>query len=226
MPYRRARNHPRYRPDIIVEEVERLHCEEFLSTSQIAEIFQCDAQTIRRRLEETGSLHKHRRRIDITDKELLTQYNSGLGVVELSRRFHCRRATITKRLHRLGIENIRRIAHLGEKNPSWTGGRTKDRRGYIQVYAPGHPRAKNERYVYEHILVWEEAHGYPLPDGWVVHHINGKKDDNRPENLMGMPKKGHLSSLLLREVQKRLRTVEKELKAMRAQQQLSISGVD
>lgn len=53
--------------------------------------------------------------------------------------------------------------------------------GYILEYAPGHPRAHNG-YVYQHVLVWERAHG-PLPEGKQVHHVNEVRDDNRLENL-------------------------------------------
>ena len=47
----------------------------------------------------------------------------------------------------------------------------------------GHPRAGNGNYVFEHILVMEQQLGrYLLPDEY-VHHLNGVRDDNRPENL-------------------------------------------
>jgi hypothetical protein len=39
-----------------------------------------------------------------------------------------------------------------------------------------------KRQRFEHILVWETAHG-PVPDGYEVHHINEDKLDNRLENL-------------------------------------------
>lgn len=52
------------------------------------------------------------------------------------------------------------------------------------VHTPGHPRArKNSPYVFEHILVAEELVGRNLVEGESVHHVNGVRDDNHPENL-------------------------------------------
>ena len=51
------------------------------------------------------------------------------------------------------------------------------------VRAPNHPRAKRSSYVFEHILVAEALLERYLEPGESVHHRNGVRDDNRPENL-------------------------------------------
>ena len=72
----------------------------------------------------------------------------------------------------------------GDANGNWKGGRTRHKAGYVMVRAPGHPRAgRRSPYVFEHILVAEEILGRHLVDGESVHHRNGVRDDNRPENL-------------------------------------------
>lgn len=76
-------------------------------------------------------------------------------------------------------------ARRGAKHPNWTGGRYVHQDGYIRTHAPGHPAAIGSRaiYVLEHRLVMEQKLGRQLRPDEYVHHINGVRDDNRPENL-------------------------------------------
>lgn len=47
----------------------------------------------------------------------------------------------------------------------------------------GHPKANHKGHILEHVKVMCEMLGRPLVPGENVHHKNGVKDDNRPENL-------------------------------------------
>ncbi len=82
----------------------------------------------------------------------------------------------------------RQCTHAYDRSGTWTGGRKRSHAGYILVkLAPNHPffsmAHKSDGYVLEHRLVVAESIGRPLRDDEIVHHINGKEDDNRLENL-------------------------------------------
>ena len=63
--------------------------------------------------------------------------------------------------------------------------------GYARIYLPGHPEANTRGYVYEHRVIAEQSIGRRLEKNEVVHHINGIRHDNRPENLQVMDRIEH-----------------------------------
>lgn len=74
-------------------------------------------------------------------------------------------------------------SRAGRNNGRWKGGRLRTSAGYVRVWRPGHPRANAIGYVLEHLLVMEETLGRAVSKDEEVHHKNGIRDDNRPENL-------------------------------------------
>lgn len=94
-----------------------------------------------------------------------------------------------------------------ENNHNWKGGKFKTMDGYVKVLVPEHPHADNKGYVLEHRLVLEQKLGRLLKQSEVGHHLNGIKNDNRPENLAAMSKK-HNSSTLVIPYKKRIKELE------------------
>jgi predicted ArsR family transcriptional regulator len=114
----------------------------------------------------------------------------------------------------------------GEKNAYWKGGKRINENGYVELYMPSHPKARPNGYVYEHIYIAEQMIGRPLKSFGmrdarteVVHHINGIKTDNRPENLLvlGVNEHHKLHNAVTQEavdgvLLERIRQLEEEIK--------------
>lgn len=66
-------------------------------------------------------------------------------------------------------------------------------KGYIHIHMKGHRLADKTGQVRLHRLVYEDSNKCCLLGWGDVHHINGVKDDNRPENLQGIMHGSHSS---------------------------------
>lgn len=64
----------------------------------------------------------------------------------------------------------------GEQSGKWKGGRMVDKDGYVLVRV-------GRRYLREHRVIAELLLGRPLTKVECVHHVDGNKSNNVPENL-------------------------------------------
>jgi hypothetical protein len=72
----------------------------------------------------------------------------------------------------------------GQNHPQWKGGRWATEDGYVVLSAQhDHPNANKRGMLLEHIKVMSDVLGRPLYEGETVHHKNGVRSDNHPDNL-------------------------------------------
>ena len=105
---------------------------------------------------------------------------------------------IYKKAYKMGLRKTDEVEFLnrsearkGEKGSNWHGGVRTTSGGYRQVLCPEHPRADKAGYVMEHILIWEQETGVPVPMNCCIHHLNGNKTDNKIQNLCMMQHTAH-----------------------------------
>ncbi len=139
-------------------------------------------------------------RSQFQSKEELDALLQTLSMEEIACRRKVSLKTVYLAMRRLGIATpkVRAPAHLGsrrEKHYKWKDGRVLSGDKYVKLLMPEHPDADLNGYVFEHRLVMETILGRRLKPWDKVHHINGIRWDNRPENLRAManPHKGEVT---------------------------------
>lgn len=109
--------------------------------------------------------------------------NQGLTQEQVAKHLGLTRTTIQRWCKRFGWTTQRTGPRSGDKHTGWKGGR-KLVAGYWYIYSPDHPRATKQHYMLEHRLVMERILGRYLEPNEVVHHIDGNRQNNAPDNLM------------------------------------------
>lgn len=81
------------------------------------------------------------------------------------------------------VKDISRVAaaNKGSRNGNWQGGEWLDGRNRYHVWLNDNLKMKRSRFIAESCIE------RPLKKEEVVHHLNGDKSDDRPENLYIFP---------------------------------------
>lgn len=122
------------------------------------------------------------------EEAIVDALKEGELVASITKRFGVSKTTIRNVRIRNALPRRVVVNQYGERNSAWKGGKPRrNTQGYIEVYVPVDSefavmRTSNGR-VLEHRLVVAKELGRPLRSDEYVHHKNGVRDDNRPENL-------------------------------------------
>ena len=141
------------------------------------------------------------RAVNLNPEEVIAAYKAGESIRELAKRLGCSTMPIRDMLYKTATPT-RRIDYriVGRQYPKRVAtynadgrrksGRIIDWNGYVRILDPNHD-GPGTPYWFEHRLVWEAAHSRQLLPNERVHHINGMKTDNRPENLVALTHGAH-----------------------------------
>lgn len=83
------------------------------------------------------------------------------------------------------------IHRSGKNHPMYKTGRGISVKGYVRILLPEHHRADSSGRVYEHIVIAEKKYGRKIYATEDVHHKDGDRSNNDPENLEVLSKEKH-----------------------------------
>jgi hypothetical protein len=127
----------------------------------------------------------HQRRLRTTGQtDLAQRVSHNKSIHEICVMDECGKKHIAKgfcsthyRSYKAWLDKDRSYENRSRINPSL------DKEGYVLLYLPDHPNASVNGQYSQHRLVMEQTLGRYLVKGENVHHKNGVRNDNRPENL-------------------------------------------
>jgi IS30 family transposase len=165
--------------EITKQNLQKLYIEDRYTVQQIAIFFNKSIATISRSLKKFSIQTR-----PFTEKGRVS-WNKGIPMRKSSRE-KLSKSHMGKKLsleHRNKVIKTLQYGQKGAENPMWNEGKYINPSGYVYLRLADHPHKQSNGYMAEHRYVVEQLLGRYLTKWEHVHHINGIKGDNRPENL-------------------------------------------
>jgi len=132
----------------------------------------------------------------VTKEQLEEMYvDKGLNIFTISRRTGINRSSLRELIAEYGLTR--------SGNP---------RKSRIIMNANGYMTINGKLH---HRYIWEKENG-PIPQGWIIHHLNGIKSDNRLENLLAISRDKHSTRYVADATRERISELEKENNNLKA----------
>lgn len=149
---------------------------------------------------------------ELSNKDWLIEQLKTKSYGDIAKMLGTTRGNVGDRVRRFGLSSDQRTATMrgikkkypngrfGKEAANWKGGRIITNHGnvgtenkcYVYIYSPNHPNKTKDNYVMEHRLIMEDKLGRFLDKKEIVHHIDGDKLNNSPENLELHTRESHL----------------------------------
>lgn len=179
------------------EILRRLYWDEWLSTSEMANIFDCHSSTVTRWMKKLGvdlrdSSQQKINHKELTDEDWLREkyHDEMKSITEVAEEIGCSRMPVFRALKRHGIERHDKYYAAGNLHPGFR----MHVQGYMCAFS-NHYEGDGEQTFEEvriHRLLAVAEYGFDEVAGRSVHHKNGIPWDNRPENIEVMDKEDHV----------------------------------
>ena len=182
------------------------YVEKRMTLQEIADVIGCNKTTVQRALKRNGiARRKHTSKFYllndkdwlydayVTQRRSLNDIASEAGSTPGNVGSHLQALDIRRRDMKVSRSMVQPEGRHGKNAANWRGGRCI-RNGYMFIYAPFHPNARpGKPYVQEHRLVMEKVVGRFLESHEIVHHLDGDRLNNSPENLELKTRGQHVS---------------------------------
>lgn len=185
------------------QEIHRMLTVDYMTLGEVANVFGISRQRVHQILKAQGLVpdkyppYNGRHNVEVQTPQQFKAFLEGTkNIKEAAEQLKIGFHTLKKWMKFLDVKH--KWCYMGKNAPHYKEGKTKDKNGYVWVnawesgYAKFNSKWKSHQ-VMQHKQVMEmQVLGVVHPKGYVVHHIDGNRENNKIENLALLTAEQHM----------------------------------